>query len=88
MPSLSLDTKLNTSYTHQRQMVGLLVDSRRMLVGLLDHKCNEMLAKLTDWLQRDKYSIWEASEIHGTLESITHYTCWGCALFFMLQNIF
>ena len=85
--ALSLD-KLDTRYTHQRQMVGLLVDSRRMSVGLLDHKRDETLAKLTDWLQRDRYSIREASEIHGTLESVTRYTRWGRALFFTLQNTF
>ena len=85
--ALSLD-KLNTYYTHQRKLVGLHVDSRTMTVGLLEYKRDETLTKLAEWLKRDKYSIREAAEIHGTLESVTRYTRWGRALFFTLQNVF
>ena len=84
---LSLD-KLDTRYTYERKIVGLWINSRQLAVGILDYKRDEVLIILAEWIARDKFTIREAAELHGTLQSITRYTRHARALFFTLQNVF
>jgi hypothetical protein len=83
---LSLE-KFNGRYTHQRQTLGHLVDSRTMTVSVLPEKRTIIAAMLQDWLQsRTDYNLREISSLHGSLESMTRHVTWMRPLFFAIQN--
>ena len=83
---LSLD-KLDTHYSHLRRQLGYSVDSRSLEVCLLDHKREELLDQLSRWIGLTSFTLREAAELHGTLESASRYVRWARAFFFTLANV-
>ena len=57
---LSLD-KLETSYNHQRRCVGRWFDTRRLTVGMLPYKREELLVTLSDWSTKTSFDLLEIS---------------------------
>ena len=83
---LSLE-KFDGRYTHQRQTLGHLIDSRTMTVSVLPEKRAIMAATLQDWLcNRADFNLREISSLHGSLESMTRHVTWMRPLFFAIQN--
>jgi hypothetical protein len=62
------------------------VDARRMVVGILPYKREQILDTLTCWKTKTEFTLKEVSSLHGTLESLSRYNRWGRAWFFALQN--
>ena len=83
---LSLE-KFDGRYTHQRQTLGHLIDSRTMTVSVLPKKRTIMTATLQEWLgNRVDFSLRDISSLHGSLESMTRHVIWMRPLFFAVQN--
>jgi hypothetical protein len=83
---LSLE-KFDGRYTHQRQTLGHLIDSRTMTVSVLPEKRAIMTATLQDWLGNCvEFNLREISSLHGSLESMTRHVTWMRPLFFAIQN--
>ena len=78
--------KLNTLYNHLRTACGHGIDTRALSVDLLEYKREQIVALLLKWLRYATFTLKEASQLHGLLESITRYNKWGRAWFFGLQN--
>jgi hypothetical protein len=83
---LSLD-KLDTLYNHLRKLLGYQVNSRALTVGILFYKREQTVVILGSWLVRRSFTIRDAAELVGSLESISGYHRWGRTCFFTLQNI-
>jgi hypothetical protein len=82
---LSMD-KLDTSYTHQRQELGTMTDTRRMEVAVSESKRAQMIEQLVAWIMKKQFNLRDISSLHGSLESFTRYIKWARPLFFALQN--
>jgi hypothetical protein len=67
-------------------VVGQGVNTRSLLVTVPSEKRGEVVALLNIWLAKDKFTLRECAELHGTLESISRYNRWGRAQFSTLQN--
>jgi hypothetical protein len=78
--------KLDASYRHLRKEVGYWINSRALTVGILHHKQEEMRLLLEEWLQKLSCTLLEASQLQGTIESLTRFTTWVRPWFFALQN--
>lgn len=86
VPNPLSEEKLNTTYTHQRKIVGYLVDSRAMTVGLLPTKREEAVRQLSNWLQKTEYTLREAATLNGMIESMARYNRWGRTYLTALQH--
>jgi len=78
--------KFDGVYTYQRKILGRLIDTRRMEVGITADKKEHMIATLHGWLSCGHYSIKDIASLHGTLEDMTRPIKWARPLFFSLQN--
>ena len=78
--------KLETQYTYHRKLVGRHFDSRRLTVGMLPYKRQQLIEVLTDWSRKRSFDIIEVSCLLGTLNSHTKYSPSGRTWFFCLQN--
>ena len=83
--ALSLD-KFEGSYNHQRKMVGRRFDSRKLTVGMLPHKREELIQILESWLPKPSYDLAEISSLLGLLDNHTKYASWARCWYFSLQN--
>lgn len=86
VPNAVSQEKLDTEYGHERYSVGYVTDTRELSVGLSEDKRTRMVSDLADWFPLTKYTLIQASQLHGSLESISRYNQWGRAWFFALQN--
>ena len=86
LPSaLSLE-KFHGSYNCERKELGYLINSRTMSVDILPYKRDIVVALLAHWLTIRHYSLREAAELLGLLESLSRYNMWGRTWYFCLQN--
>jgi hypothetical protein len=86
VPNPLSQDKLNTTYTHQRKIVGYLVDSRKMTVGLLPSKRDECIRQLSAWLEKPSYTLRDAAALNGMVESMSTYNRWGRTYLTALQH--
>jgi hypothetical protein len=84
-PCLSMD-KLETSYSHLRKCLGRQYDSRRLTVGMLPYKREQLLQVLQTWLHKPDFNLLELASLLGILDSHTRYCPWGRPWFFCIQN--
>ena len=82
---LSLPKFINL-HSGMRQIVGRYWDTRRLSVGMLAHKRDELISRLNDWLPKERFSLLEAAELLGVLENHTRYCRWARPWFYALQN--
>lgn len=85
-PDCLSQEKLDAFYKHLRKTIGYAINSRDLTVGILPHKQEQTQILLADWLKKLNCTLLEASQLQGTLESITRYTTWARPWFFALQN--
>ena len=85
-PALSFD-KLNTRYTHLRKWNGFQSDSRTLDVDVLLYKRDQVIQELQLWLLKMSFTLRDAAQLAGLLESLSRYNKWLRAWFFALQNI-
>jgi hypothetical protein len=78
--------KLETLYNHQRRMVGRFFDSRRLTVGMVAYKKDNLMELLTVWLSKESYDILEIARLLGVLHNHTKYARWARCWYFTLQN--
>ena len=72
IPNLLSKDKLDTFYSHLRQIIGQLWNTRALTVGMLDSKKQHLLALLDGWLvPRKTFTIAEAASLLGQLENHT-----------------
>jgi len=83
--ALSLE-KFHGTYNCERKELGYLINSRTMTVDILPYKRTIVVALLASWLTLKTYSLREAAELIGMLESLSRYNMWGRTWFFALQN--
>ena len=83
--ALSLE-KLDTMYRHHRTTVGYHIDSRTMTVSLLQCKRDETVQLIDAWFQADKFTLLQAAELCGKLESASTCCRWIRPYFFSIQN--
>ena len=83
--ALSFD-KFEGSYNHQRKMVGRLFDSRKLTVGMLPHKREELIQTLEAWTTYTSYDLPEISSLLGLLDNHTKYASWARSWYFSLYN--
>jgi hypothetical protein len=83
---LSLE-KFAGYHNHLRKTVGYMLDSHQMRVSILEYKRNQLLTLLTQWLEMPTtFTLHQVATLHGTLESMMHYSAWACPWFFAIQN--
>ena len=80
--------KFDGFFTHERKMIGYGVQTRRMILFLLDYKRTQLLGLLTTWLSMPDFDLLQCAEMLGHLGSATTTCRWARVLFFGLQNLF
>jgi hypothetical protein len=88
VPDPQSKDKLETLYSHERRFVGRQWNTRKLTVGMLEYKRQELLARLDMWLAPASFLLAEAAELQGVLENHTRYVKWARAWFFAIQNSF
>jgi hypothetical protein len=89
IPDLLSKDKLDTSYTHERTMVGRYWNTRTMQVGMLPAKRLLLIEALTDWTKPGKtFTLVEAATLLGQLENHTRYVRWAKSWMAVLYNEF
>lgn len=83
--ALSME-KLDTSYGPQRKIVGYQVNTRSMTVALLQYKRNETADLIDPWLTCPTFTLLQAAELCGKLESVSTCNRWIRPYFFSVQN--
>jgi hypothetical protein len=83
--ALSLN-KFSGKYTHERKMLGFLVNSRTMTVEIHPSKREQIVLELELWCTKTSYTLREAVQLLGLLEHMSRYTRWGRVWFHGLQN--
>jgi len=83
--ALSLE-KFHGTYNCERKELGYLINSRTMTVDILPYKRKIVVDLLESWLTLRTYSLREAAELIGMLESLSRYNVRGRTWFFALQN--
>lgn len=85
---LSLE-KLDLRFTETRQMLGVVVDTRRMVVTLSPRRRQKLLDFLNteNWLTRKHASLRDIARLHGLLINAAEYCDWAKAQFFVIQNL-
>jgi hypothetical protein len=79
--------KFDGFFTHERKMIGYGVNSRRMVLFMLDHKRTQLLGLLDIWLAMADFDLLQCAELLGHLGSATTTCRWARVLFFGLQNL-
>jgi hypothetical protein len=79
--------KFDGFFTHERKMIGYGVNSRRMVLFMLDHKRTQLLGLLDIWLALVDFDLLQCAELLGHLGSATTTCRWARVLFFGLQNL-
>jgi hypothetical protein len=79
--------KFDGFFTHLRKMIGYGVDTRRMVLFMLDYKRTQLLGLLETWLSLTDFDLLECAEMLGHLGSATTTCRWARVLFFGLQNL-
>ena len=87
LDALSRD-KLTTLYTHQRRVLGKMVDSRRLMVSLPLDKRETIVNILGTWLAQPSFLILEGAQLVGILDNISTMSRWGRTQYFALLNTF
>ena len=85
-PAVAFD-KLITLYSHLRKINGFMLDTRALTVDILDYKRDQVIEQLVRWTMMVHFTLREAAQIVGMLESLSRYTRWGRAWFFAFQNL-
>ena len=78
--------KFEAFYNHKRKLVGRLFDSRKLTVGILPYKRDQLRELLGSWVARTSYEILEIATLLGILENHTRYARWARCWYFSLQN--
>ena len=86
VPSPLSNDKFESKYNHQRKLVGRKFDSRRLTVGTLDYKLDQLRELLTAWSKKSEYGMLELAQLLGILENHTRYARWARCWFYSLQN--
>ena len=85
VPTPLSDDKLVTTYNHLRRMVGRHFDSRRLTVGMLPYKRDQLIELLSSWLVRKDFDLLELSGLLGLLDNHTKYARWARCWYYFLQ---
>jgi hypothetical protein len=80
--------KLTTLYSHQRRILGKLIDSRRLMVILPEDKRATIVDLLHTWLNKKSFLILEGAQLIGILDNISTMCRWGRTLYFAILNTF
>jgi hypothetical protein len=86
LPDPLAQDKLNTCYTHQRKMLGNLIDTRKLTVVLLNAKHDEIIKLLQQWLTKDTFTLRDAAGLVSLVDSTTRYNRWGWTWLTHLQH--
>jgi hypothetical protein len=80
--------KFESAHTHHRRMVGRIIDTCQLVVQLPDYKGQQLILILilSEWLTKTKFTLHQASELHGKLNDVTFANRWAQAYYFALQN--
>ena len=78
--------KFATLLSHQRVSVGWLVDSRRLSVTLPDHKRDQLIELVQEWIDQDRFTMRELAVLLGHLENATLVCRWMRASYFNIQH--
>ena len=87
VPSPLSNDKFEASYTHLRKCVGRRFNSRSMTVGLMPYKREQLVALLTEWVDKPSFDLLGIARLLGILENHTRYARWARCWFFSLQNL-
>jgi hypothetical protein len=79
--------KFDGFFTHERKIIGYGVNSRRMVLFMLDHKRKQLLDLLGTWLALSDFDLLQCAELLGHLGSATTTCRWARVLFFGIQNL-
>ena len=85
VPTPLSDDKLVTAYNHTRRLVGRHFDSRRLTVGMLPYKRDQLTQLLSSWLSRKTFDLLELSSLLGLLDNHTKYARWARCWYYFLQ---
>ena len=89
IPDLLSKDKLDTSYTHERTMVGRYWNTRTMQVGMLPTKRALLIDAVREWTKPGKaFTLVEAATLLGQLENHTRYVRWAKSWMAVLYNEF
>jgi hypothetical protein len=80
--------KLSTLYTHQRRVLGKIIDSRRLMVILPDDKRSSIIELFYKWMHMRTFLILEGAQLIGTLDNISTMCRWGRTQYFAILNTF
>ena len=86
VPSPLSNEKFESKYNHQRKLVGRKFDSRKLTVGILDYKIDQLRELLQDWLAKSRFELLELAQLLGILENHTRYARWARCWYYALQN--
>jgi hypothetical protein len=79
--------KFDKFFTHERKMIGYGVNTRGMILFLLDYKRTQLLGLLKSWLAMVDFDLLQCAEMLGHLGGATTTCRWARVLFFGLQNL-
>jgi hypothetical protein len=79
--------KFDKFFTHVRKMIGYGVNTRRMILFMLEYKRTQLLGLLASWLTMSDFDLLQCAEMLGHLGSATTTCRWARVLFFGLQNL-
>ena len=83
--ALSWD-KFEASFSHERKIIGIWWDTRRLTVSLPSYKREQLIETLALWSEKDSFFLLEAAELLGSLVDASLLCRWGPITFFAIQN--
>jgi hypothetical protein len=78
--------KLDTMYRPQRTRVGYRLDTRAMIVGLLQYKRDETVEVIEPWLTTPSFTLLQGAVLCGKLKNASNCNRWIRPYFFSVQN--
>lgn len=78
--------KFDARYNHLRKMIGFQLNTRALHVDLTPEKRQDAIEELALWGLKHSFTLKEAAQLCGLLDSLSRYNKWGRALFFALVN--
>lgn len=86
-PDTFSDEKCNTTFTHERRILGTIVNTRTMMLSLPPDRRTKITAALDKWAGSKEFTLLEACSIFGSMSSICDVAPWAKPYLYTIQNL-